>query len=738
MPVIDYSSGPLYPGTAADGGGPDVVWTNPNNAKVDDGVNATTGSGAGGWVSNELLLTNFGFTVPTNSVVDGVKMEFQRSYSSAQDMDIFLIKSGVTVGNDKAGTGVTAGDYISYGNSNDLWGTTLTPAQVNASNFGVSIQVQNTSGGGSANIDVVRITVYWHYVIDVAAADVPTRFLYKMHDSQDQYLGNLPTPKNDFGLPQDINSAGSAITIEVPYSPDTAVSETDYLITEAGDYITDESNNRIRIDRPSLISVGTGNSGALLQNGNRVYVYMYNYYYPNGKLMFSGQVNRVEASFGGDSEDGVNLLVLSDGLDFDNLIARGSPFAYTADVTQNTATNTLTINQARASHNRYGQTWVCGVGVTKLGAITIYLDGSANVTVTVYDGPNGTVLGSASKFVDTAVTGVVTQFGFPSLITVVPGNSYFFAVSVDDEQSILIGYSTANPYANGSMYNSSYGGGSGGGSYIISLGNDLYFVASAGTATTTATYSSKDPTIGMLKPIIDDYIVRGGLINYSSSSVDATGLSLTVTFNTETILDAIKRILSVSPSNFYWYVDLGTNIIYFKQTSTTADFTLIKGRNLQSINLVMSIENTKNKFLFSGGATAGVNLYSEYNDQSSQTSFGARLERKSDNRVTVQATANAIGNSFLNVNKNETQETQVTVMGADMDLTLLKPGKTVGLRGFGSFIDNFLMQIVRIEYHVEYAVLSLGVMPLRQSDKVEAITRGLIAEQTVANPSTPS
>ena len=751
MPLnLNQTTAATYPTvtTTVNGSGSGGSWANPANVFSDNAANATAAYLLDGGGSKAplafLVVKTFGFAIPSNAVIDGIKMEYEVVSSNrwSEGLSNFrMMKAGVAAGTNKAGTGVAASGVWSYGGSTELWGQTWTPAEINHADFGVQLDFDGLTSSPadySISIDFVRVTIYWHYSVDVAAADVPTRFLYKIYSNQNQYLGNLPNPSSEFGFPQDINSAGSSITIDVPLSPDTSISETDYLITEAGDYITDESNNRIRIDAAAFLAIGTGSGGTLIQNGNKVYVYMYNYYYPNGKLMFSGQINRIQASFGGDSEDLIKLLVLSDGIDLDNLIARGSPFTYTDDVIQTTQNATATVNQDKGTWNRVGQTWVCGVGVTKLGAITLLLNGTADVTVTVYNGVSGTAIGSVTRNVNTAGAAVVTQLALASLITVVPGNTYFFTISVDDGQSMIVYYSNLDPYAGGVLYSSSYGGGSGGGGYIAIPAYDLYFKASAGTATTTATYTSKNPTTEMLKPIIDDYVLRGGLINYSSSSVDATLLSLTVTFNTDTILDAIKRIQSVCPSNFYWYVDLSTNTIFFKQTSTTADFTLIKGRNLKSINLVMSIENVKNKELFSGGPTAGVNLYTEYNDTASQTLYGVRLDRKSDNRVTVQATANAIGDSFISTYKNEAYETTVTVLGTEIDLTLLKVGKTVGLRGFGSFVDTLLLQIVRIEYHPEFAILTLGTLPVRQSDQIEAITRGLVAEQTVANPATPS
>ncbi len=753
MPInVNQISGPSLPSTAADNGGGGIAWTNPNNIKLEDGSRASSGligPGGGGGLPNSLKASNFGFNLPSNAVIDGIKLRAKvQSFASAvTDFDIHLESTGGvttaptsnTPNFGQAWTGSLA--WLTWGGSTSLWGRTWTVAQINSSSFAALVTGYPGTGTGTIEVDAIELTVYWHYAVDVAAADVPTRVLHKVY-RDNVYLGNLPIPKSDFGFPQDINSSGASITLDVPLSADTSISESGYLITEGGDRITTEAGDPIRVDgQAAQLAVGATVDPALIQNGNKVYSYLYNYYYPNGKLMFSGQINRIEAGFGGDSEDAIKILVISDGIDLDNMIARGSPFTYTADVSQTSSNAAVLVNTDSGKggfYNRYGQSWVCGAGVTKLGSISLLLDGIADVTVTIYDGISGTAIGSITQHVDTAGAPAVVRLALASLITTVPGGTYFFGVSVDAGQSIWMYYASTNPYANGDMYYASFGGGSGGGGYNAVSGSDLYFIASSGLATTTTTYSSKDPSTQMLKPIIDDYVLRGGLINYSSSSVDATGLTLSVTFNTDTILDAIKRIQSVSPSNFYWYVDLGTNTIYFKQTSTTADFTIVKGRDIQSINLVMSIENVKNKMLFSGAEAAGTNLYTEYNEQASQTAYGIRLERKSDNRVSLQATADAIGDSFLDTYKNETFETTVTVTGKQMDLTLLKVGKTVGLRGFGTFVDNLLLQIVRIDYSIESAVLTLGTLPKRQSLEIESLTRGLIAEQTVANPTAPS
>ncbi len=730
--------------TTANGAGSSGSWANPANIFLDDGSNATASFLAPPNYTFELNGAGFGHNIPSNAIIDGITLEYEvisaNRWSEANGT-VRLKKAGTNVGVNKAGAGLASSGVWSYGGASDLWGTTWTPAEINHALFGFGFDATYTSSGNDFNIaiDFFRITIHWHYSTDVSPTDVPKRYIYKAFN-KGVYLGNLPKVTSKFGYAYDINSIGSSINIECGVSADVSKLPGDRLVTEAGDPIITEAGDYIYTEGQSPI-IGAGNSvdPYLVQNGNRIEVWEYSYYYPNGKLMFKGQVNRVEAGFGDPSDNKIRLMVISDGLDLANYIARGAPFNYTADVTQTTENTNIVITQDSkgAGWNRAGQTWLVGAGVTKLGSIKLLFRDNADVTVTVYDGLTGSALASVTQGVYTGGAAWIVEFAFSTLIPVTPGNTYFFTVSVGAGQSIRLYYSSTSVYANGVMYTSSFAGGSGGGAYIAGTG-DLYFIASAGLPTTTATYTSKDPSTQMLKPIIDDYILRGGLINYSASSVDTTALSLTATFNTETVYDALKKVLALAPSGYYFYIDLATDVLYFKNTLTTPSYKLIKGRHLNKLNLILSIENVKNNLLFSGAETAGVNLYKEYADQTSKTNFGIRLERKSDNRVSVNATADAIGNSFIAENKDEYQETTVTVLAKTMDITEFRPGQTVGIRGFNYFVDQLTLQIVRVEYLSDSVNLTLGNLPLRFTDEYEKIMRGLVAQQTVANPSAPS
>ena len=63
---------------------------------------------------------------------------------------------------------------------------------------------------------------------------------------------------------------------------------------------------------------------------------------------------------------------------------------------------------------------------------------------------------------------------------------------------------------------------------------------------------------------------------------------------------------------------------------------------------------------------------------------------------------------------------------------------TVGFNGFGTFVDGLVLEIVRIDRAPEYATLTLGILPKRVYATIDNLVKGLLAQQTVSNPTTPS
>lgn len=718
------NSGPGYP--------PNASWSNPDGV-TGVGTQASIGFFEGGQNGDTLSADQFGFAIPDFAVIDGISVSITGSNTGCYG-DVSL----------SAGVDIVDIDTLNktYGSSTDLWGAdSISVADVNDSSFGISVNTNDVSGGdGVASISLVEITVYWHIDLETAAADVPTRVAYKTYSRDGQYLGELPNVTSQFGFSQDKDSAGSVIDIVCGYKAENTVT-VEPLLTDADTPILTDSDLPILVTNTDIVlAEGASTNRAIFKNSNRIQVWVYNYWYPNGKLMFSGQVNKVGFSYGGGNSS-VKLQVISDGVDLNNFIARGYPFSYTTDVTQSSQNGYVTVNQDSkgAGWNRYGQTWVAGGSANNVGAITLKLLGTANVTLSVYDGLpgfGGNLLGSVTKSVANGAAADV-QFEFPQLITTTPGNTYFMAVSVPNGKSVRVyKHGTSSTYANGSMYYSNYAGGSGGGLYYISTG-DFYFITKYGVPTTTTTYSTDDPTTEMMSGILADYNARGGYV--TERDFEATGLSITYTFNQATIYDALRKVLELSPTGFYSYIDLGTAEMDILQQTDTPDFTIVRGKDVNQLDIVLSIEQVKNYLLFTGGETApNVNLYHDYQDSESAALYGLRTVSRTDNRVTTAATADAIGDTFIEETSDESQETTVTIPVTAMDISLLIPGKNIGFRNFGSFIDAMVLQIVRRDYTTKAVTLSLGRLPIRMNDQIQRINRGLLNEQTINNPSAPS
>lgn len=166
------SSGPNSGGTFVDDTSVGTItWNSPGNAASSNDVRASASMlGSSGIISHYLKATNFGFSIPGGSTIDGVVVEIERkrSVSGGQisDSTVKLVIGGVVSGNNKANTGVawpTADAYFTYGSSSDTWGLSLTDSDINASTFGVVISVLKLTGGKTSQgtIDHIRITIHY-------------------------------------------------------------------------------------------------------------------------------------------------------------------------------------------------------------------------------------------------------------------------------------------------------------------------------------------------------------------------------------------------------------------------------------------------------------------------------------------------------------------------------------------------------------------------------------------------
>lgn len=145
-----------------------VAWTNPGYITADDN-NYATSTLTPGQTTEYLQGTDFGFSIPSNATIIGIQVTIMRQSSSSgggnsiNDADLYLLKTGAIVGSDKATTTdwPTSMGTATYGGASDLWGTTWTPADINETNFGVTLSAitQATSSNRTASVDYMQITV---------------------------------------------------------------------------------------------------------------------------------------------------------------------------------------------------------------------------------------------------------------------------------------------------------------------------------------------------------------------------------------------------------------------------------------------------------------------------------------------------------------------------------------------------------------------------------------------------
>lgn len=181
------------PTAGANGGGAGSAWSNPSNvfavppnfATVNTSANAmsgplTAGNGIPWGISIAPLFSGiespqsgllFGFAIPGGATIAGIMLSFTRRVSNVQLLarsnQVQMVKAGGGVGTPKSNAALwtTSAVVETYGSPTDLWGTTWTPTDVNANNFGfqVAADVQNLSSHSlfDAFGDSYTITIYY-------------------------------------------------------------------------------------------------------------------------------------------------------------------------------------------------------------------------------------------------------------------------------------------------------------------------------------------------------------------------------------------------------------------------------------------------------------------------------------------------------------------------------------------------------------------------------------------------
>ena len=144
------------------------TWANPDNAQTSNNAYANQGPLAA--ESNDFLqASNFDFSaIPGTATILGVETRIERigqefvGGSRIYDTIIQLVLGGTRQGDDKSlgqGWAFAAEELKIFGADNDLWGLSLTPINVKASDFGWTMRCLSSPTNGAANVDHMEMRI---------------------------------------------------------------------------------------------------------------------------------------------------------------------------------------------------------------------------------------------------------------------------------------------------------------------------------------------------------------------------------------------------------------------------------------------------------------------------------------------------------------------------------------------------------------------------------------------------
>jgi hypothetical protein len=163
-------------------------WANRTNAQTSNNVYANLSYSDGSFnpqaaptnltsqTVNYFVITGLSSTIPSGATINGITVSIERYNSvtpgdftlTINDNAVYLTKDGSTVVGSNKSTGAAwqSSDNntpVSFGGVSDLWGTTWTAAEINASTFGImispSLTFDNSETGENVKIDQVTVTI---------------------------------------------------------------------------------------------------------------------------------------------------------------------------------------------------------------------------------------------------------------------------------------------------------------------------------------------------------------------------------------------------------------------------------------------------------------------------------------------------------------------------------------------------------------------------------------------------
>ena len=176
----------------------DYSWANPTNATGDSPSTYTQVDLDRYDISYQLRLTNFGLSVPANATIDGISVALVTTGSDEPDYSpgVKITKNGSSAVPGSSAPDVTgswSSGSLTIGNGNSLWNTTWTPAEVNASGFGILIELEAPSNGDIYRVYTAQVSVTY---TDSGGSGAPTQLVFSLPITADA----VPESDEDYSI----------------------------------------------------------------------------------------------------------------------------------------------------------------------------------------------------------------------------------------------------------------------------------------------------------------------------------------------------------------------------------------------------------------------------------------------------------------------------------------------------------------------------------------------------------
>lgn len=565
------------------------------------------------------------------------------------------------------------------------------------------------------------------------ATPVYKKYIYRVYGSDNTYLGTLDNVESPFGYLQRINESAAELRISLRNTLDDlgAGIDTDLLVDENGNYVVDENGNRILTRLDYILS------GVPIDIANRVIVTMYNETHPNGLDVFDGVITSWETSTDGDR---VDISVISWGVQLDNYLITTSPISIAVDQSTYDSEEVLAPYFSELG-SPIAQSFTLGSAFS-IDSIIIWArkssSGGTFLAWNLYAGtPSapGELLKSGTFSINsTTISEHVLRFNQAAQM---PIGEYFFEIinygSYASGWAVpYISYASGAPYAGGTMWIGEYVGPKQ--RNYVDNSTDLAFKLNVSLGETTVDFNQADPG-SMARRIGLQLSQQGSKLLYSTDSIELTNTSSDYQYILASGLDGIKKAVELSPSRWWWFVDVATRYIHLHPQSTVPDHTFIKGRHLSKVDIKRTLENITNDVYFSGGEVDNENLFVHVDNPPSIQQYGRWLARRSDNRVTVEASAITLATGVLYENQEPRYVAHVTIPASSYDIESIRVGDMTRIAGFNELISSLLLQVVGVSMGEQEVSLELGwpepIMPKR----IEDLARRLEQQETINNPS---